>query len=185
METYYTIDADNRLLEVGGPWDAFALENGGEQAVANKVTGHEIWNFVDGFETQSYLNTLFFFCRRGSTQFETTYRCDSPVERRLVRMKIEPRDDDVLLVRHRLVSSTRFTNSDKVATIQDMLGKTRCSTCCRFMIKDTWIDPFAVLDVKNFPISHTFCPDCKATAREQLETVSSEIALKPRENTKL
>jgi hypothetical protein len=30
MESSYTIDANDRLIAIDGPWDTFALENGGE-----------------------------------------------------------------------------------------------------------------------------------------------------------
>jgi hypothetical protein len=182
METSYTIDPDDRLVAINGPWDTFAMENRGECAVAEKILGHRLWNFVQGFETQSYLNAIFFFCRNEKEQFETTYRCDSYGEKRLFRMNIEFHDPGVLLVSHRLVSSTQIISPDNVVPIKDWISETRCSVCCKFQINDTWIDPFAVAEVMYFPRSYVVCPECKAVARKQLGSVSTVSALRSRDS---
>ena len=48
MEISYRIDCDNRLIEVGGGWDAFALENETPAVLRDAVLGRSLLDFVAG-----------------------------------------------------------------------------------------------------------------------------------------
>jgi hypothetical protein len=176
MESWYTIDANDRLIAIDGPWDTFALENGGELAVTEKVIGHQVWHFIDGVATRSFLDGLFFFCRQNSKPFETTYRCDSLAEKRLFRMTIEPEDDGSLLIRHYLVSSVQAAYSPVGERIQHWIIEAQCSVCNRFRIGNVWVYPFSVAGGNCLTLGYTVCPDCMAAAQKQLETASVTLS---------
>lgn len=171
VSTYYTLDARNRILDAGGGWDTFAEDNEAAPAKRSSIVGHELWKFVDGVDTQSFLNAVFFVCRREMAEFSTKYRCDSPTVRRLFEMHVSPGADGEITVRHALLEETRGLRTDDSANMVSTHSTSRCSLCCRFRVGDTWVDPFCAPDQAFFPESYTLCSDCRRKLRQTLDHV--------------
>ncbi|SMP13438.1 hypothetical protein [Shimia sagamensis] len=168
MQTAYILNPENQICRTEGPWDEFALQNDGAEAIEDKVVGHSIWNFTVGFEVQSFLNAVFFFVRRSGAMFETKYRCDSSDSQRLFSMAVSPIADGGVRVDHELLRQFEPQPAGKLAVLEHHRCFNRCSMCCHFKVGNEWIDPFATPEEAFFPKSHTICPSCKNSARESL-----------------
>lgn len=103
MKTYYILNANNIILETGGDWDRFASENDGAAAMGDQVRGHSLWRFVQGDGVRSYLNAVLFSCRSQGRGLVLPLRCDSPFERRDLRMTVTPLPGQLLKVSHHQV----------------------------------------------------------------------------------
>lgn len=166
----YLIDEKSTITGTSGAWDGFALENGAPAATAEAVVGRCLWDFVAGVETKAFLNTVLFICRAEGRSFTTTYRCDSPAERRLCRMTVVPRGD-LLTVHHEAVEITSPRRPPNV--IAPSFAKiNRCSMCCSVNIEGEWIDTFALPPLCDFPKSYSLCPPCKQEIRRALRPAS-------------
>jgi hypothetical protein len=86
---HYRIDADDRIVSVCGGWDDFALANDGGDAVADRVLGRPLWDFIrDPHTCLLYRQILARVRRGGSATF--ALRCDGPSHRRLLEMTVAP-----------------------------------------------------------------------------------------------
>lgn len=169
LKTYYVLDRNGRILDAGGDWDQFALANGADGAVARKTIGTTLWENVAGFETQSYLNALFFAVRSLLDTISLPYRCDSPTERRLFNMTIAPADNLELPVDHALVSCSSNRQLPAVSSFTGRHSAVKCSVCCSFKVGKTWVDPFTSPDPIDFPEGLGVCPECKRTASQKIK----------------
>ena len=103
MEISYRIDRDNRLVEVGGDWDAFALENETPAVRRDAVLGRSLLDFVAGTETRHLHELLLERARRGIPLRRMSFRCDSLDLRRYMEMEIASPDGAVVEYRCRLL----------------------------------------------------------------------------------
>ncbi len=53
----YTLDRNNRIVDVGGEWDHFAIENDARNLVTPNVLGRPINEFIIGDVTCMFLLT--------------------------------------------------------------------------------------------------------------------------------
>lgn len=177
MKTYYELDHENFVMGTGDDWDDFADANNGEGAKEKHVISRPIWDFVDGDETASFLNAIFFWCRHNDAEFSTKYRCDSEHEARLFAMHVTPRENRYLRVTSKLLSTTQ-TGLYMVPSIKQKVQGARCSMCGHFETNNQWIDPFAMPGKTYFPKSHVICPNCKLAALQAMGqgSVSTPVA---------
>ena len=171
----YRLDADDRIISVEGPWDAFAQANDSPGAMAELCLDRVLWDFVEGYETQGYLNAVFFWSRRRSGLFESNYRCDSPDLRRLMRMRVSPLEgtDGGLEVESMLLRSEPVGHRPRVALLGDYRCDSRCSICLRFRIGDSWHDGLLQPDPGDFPPPYVVCPECRAAAEHSVHAAEA------------
>src|SRR5690554_6295059 len=85
----YIVDDADRLIHLDNEWLDFAAANGGAGLAPERVIGRQLWSFIQGFETRQFYKLLLARVRRGeSLQF--IMRCDSPVMRRWLRVRMLP-----------------------------------------------------------------------------------------------
>lgn len=170
MKSHYILDREGRILEVSGAWDAFAHQNAGDDAVADRVLDRPLWDFVAGDDVRRHLNALFFAARRSGAPIETLYRCDAPWERRLYRLRIEPMRGGALRLEHELLSSERLALNP--IAFRKGPGE-RCAVCGAVHEMDGWTDPF------DAPMRHyvydrwTVCPACRAAGLREIEAAKA------------
>ena len=171
-DRWYLLDAEDRIVSVSKDWNAFALENGGESAVAAKIIGQSLWSFIDCTETQSYLSSLFFYCRGADSEICMTYRCDSPGVQRLFRMQIEPLPNRGIMIRHYLLYEKTF--SEKNLDLSRPVLR-RCTQCNDLSIADQMND----VDINQLlPITKIegyVCTDCKLSALAEMGSEASQV----------
>lgn len=162
----YRVDADDRLVEAGGGWDAFAAENGGT-ALTPAPLGASLWSFVDGIETQLLWQGLLARARAGE-HIAVPYRCDAPGARRFLVMELQAAGD----------GSVRFTSElvlEEERAEQPWLGASplrsgdlvvSCSWCRSFSVSGDWVEieeavaRLRLLESTPPQISHALCPGC-------------------------
>ena len=168
MQTFYTLDADNRILTTGGDWDAFARANDGEAALSMEVVGRPIWDFIDGADVRSQFNALLFSLRRHGGEAELTYRCDAPWERRLMRMRATPKADGCVTLTHDLLSAERAA-VPPIAYRRG--GGERCAICGGVHDGQRWLDPFDAPTRVYEVGEETICPACRAATSEAIDAM--------------
>lgn len=168
-ENSYKLDKDDIIVSVGDAWNDFAAENNSPSAFSSNVVGRNLWQFIAGVQTRSYLNAIFFACRMDTQPFSISYRCDAPDEKRLFRLSISPGEKGSLILNHSLVHTKLSLADQNVPVFAEHYDNTRCSICCSFLIGENWIDTFAYPDARFFAKSYGICPNCRAEVREALD----------------
>ena len=185
MDCYYTHDGNDRIREVGGYWDQFAHENGGDNAMSAHVVNTEIWDHVTGLETAGYLNALFFWARRKRRQIVIGYRCNGPAIQRLCSMQINSPDGVSITCAHRILSATGVSPSlSPDVTTGDFDQTPRCSVCCRIKLGDKWRDLYFAPPAHDFRPSYTVCDDCRTDALDVIMDKTGENVISMRAATR-
>ena len=154
----YRIDTNGRIVEVSSDWDAFAVNNDGEQAMQSKVSGKPVIGFIKDDPTRMWFDTLVMHVRVKGGALEREYRCDSPTHRRYMRMKLVPEGSDIV-VRHELVRVE--PRQRPVVYFADEEGVECCSVCHRLRL-DEWEEPDDVLspDQEELGVCFSVCGGC-------------------------
>lgn len=162
-EVSYWLDAENRIRKVAGPWDDFARRNDGEDVVAARILGRPLDEFIMGEPTRMYMGVLLDAVRLLGHPVEKEYRCDSPTERRYMRMWIT-RDGEDLRVDHWILRTEpkpgHFVIRPVTPVEEHLL---RCSVCNRFRLGASWIEDSELPDHEardGIPVVYTVCPGC-------------------------
>lgn len=160
MVTTIVIDAEDRIADVGGDWDAFARTNGAPRLTAASVVGRRWRDFVAGVDTIVFWHAAFFACRMSKGSLAVSYRCDAPSVLREFEATITPAERGRLIQRHRLAREemripTPVTRSADAADL-------RCPICARIGGGARWTDPFDEPGRPRRYGEHRLCPDCRA-----------------------
>ncbi|MDX9973841.1 MAG: hypothetical protein RBU21_12735 [FCB group bacterium] len=171
--TIYTfeIDSANVISAVSDNWDAFALENEGEEACAGRVLGRPWWEFVTGNEVRMLYTGLLRRVRETKLQLTLPFRCDGPTVRRYMTMTVAPRPDDAVLFSCALVREEPRKLvpllSREAPRASFALGL--CGWCGKARVDGVWMEVEEMLrKLKLFEreqvptLSHGICPACEA-----------------------
>lgn len=168
MENSYTLDAFGHIVDVTGDWDDFAQRNHAHDASGNQILGKKLWNFVSGADTVSYLNAIFFFTRRTGKEFAMNCRCDGPNVARLMKMRVIPGANSLLMVKHQLLACGPHKFDPELSAMRHRFATARCSMCAKIEVGGEWIDPFAKISDQDASIDHKVCPECRRKTRVAL-----------------
>lgn len=168
LETGYTLCKRGRIIGISGDWDRFAWANDGLEATADCVMGRHLSDYLDGFETISFINALVFSCRRLDIRFQMISRCDSATDMNLMRMTIKPDKNETLEISHSLILSRPLREHPLSYGDAPHVTAVRCSMCCSYAVGRHWIDPLSQTDTVFTTSRHTICPDCKERASDAL-----------------
>lgn len=165
MLTKYILSRSNEILSVGEGWDDLAAKHGGP--VASEVIGRPLFDFVAGAETVSYLNAIFFSCRRSGQSFTDVQRVDYNGTLRFFEMTIVPRTRGELEVSHLLVDQRQVPSPVGLRTAA-AATKTKCTVCCRSRRQGVWLALEVNLFKAENSVDYVVCPDCRARASTQI-----------------
>jgi hypothetical protein len=129
----YRLDECDRITEVNHNWKRFALENGGENLIAEKVIGRSLRDFISGDITRMFVSALLQSTRMTGRERTVTYRCDSAEVKRYMAMDIVPVSSGELISRHRVLRELKLPVAMPFSAIKSgekTLIK-RCSMCNR------------------------------------------------------
>lgn len=166
----YWLDQSRKIIDVSGPWDEFAVENNGRDALAGRVRGRLLWEFIKGDATRMWMDTLINLAVVTGRQVERLYRCDSPDLKRNMKMTIIPGYDTLIKIEHQLLSTERKHVSSRFHYSGDDLPgiRKRCSICGRINSPEGWSEPDReALDKGlegdiSFRVIYTVCDDCSS-----------------------
>lgn len=166
--TCYWLDADDRIVGVCGAWDRFARENDGGSALAADVVGRPVWRFMTGDQTRMWLDALLQRVRLNGKPIERPYRCDSPDQKRFMRMTISSAGSGRLQLHHSVLHTESIAN--RLNLRYSMLNEdrifTRCSICNRLRVNFHWeeidrIPPSAADARRPIGIRYDVCLACR------------------------
>lgn len=172
--TSYWLDEDNRIEQVSGPtWDRFAAENRGDALLGERVLGRSLMDFIAGDTTRMWVHAVISYARLLGKAVSREYRCDSPDERRYMRMDIEPLGDGRLRVDHWLLrtESVPAPIDFQTATEAERAAFHRCSICNRVRIRGFWVEAHPAVfehlgtEDATLPVVYAVCDDCQQALR--------------------
>lgn len=163
--TFYRLDADDRIIEVGGAWDAFALDNNGDEAVADAVLGTSIWSNVTGDVARMYMEAILIRARLENTPITIDYFCNSPTLQRKSRMVLTSYGDGSVMSAHQILRvQPLLADASSSAEIQRLIKA--CAICRRVRFKGKWVNAQDVATLNDLKQFFGMCEDCK-TSRER------------------
>lgn len=158
---FYRVDRDGFIVEAGGDWDAFALENDAVTSRVHEVVGTKLSRHISGDVTKMFMDTALMRARISGRPIGYDYRCDSPRARRYMRMELQTGPDELVTVTHHQV---KVEPSDITVKIETRQGAEklvmRCSVCNHLKVDGRWIDPFEAQHDQSWSVAHTVCEGC-------------------------
>jgi hypothetical protein len=174
--SWYRLDAEDRIVGVGGAWDAFARENGGDALAGDVLVGTRVYDHVVGHFTRRFLKDFLARARAAGGATRQSYRCDSPQAKRLMEMSAEACEAGTLCVSHKVIDERPlpFPVPMEDVTRRGVTGVLRCSNCNRVRgrgdSEKDWREPeLAPKSGGPMRVIHTVCADCRKgiSARER------------------
>lgn len=169
---FYALDREDRIVDVGGAWDDFALENDGKSVLRERILGTLVFKHVNGDISAMYLRTLLSSVRLLGRPVTRCYRCDSPGTKRFMEMTLTPDVEDGVTIAHRLLRTeslpVRFIFT--VANGRPSFA-VRCSMCNRLKKEGEWQEPEVLLDKGDWAdtrprsVIYGICDNCMAGIR--------------------
>jgi hypothetical protein len=101
----YLLDSDLNIVRCNSAWDRFALANDGTDAIASKVLGTCIMDFVPPALRRFY-EIAYGNVKRFRREWWHLFECSSPQVTRCYHMRILPNDGDGILIINTLIRAT-------------------------------------------------------------------------------
>lgn len=171
MKISYRVDAEDRLVEVGDEWDAFAAANGAPDLDLEHLHGRPLPALVSGTEMQS-LTAMLLKRARAAGEVEVPFRCDAPDERRFLSMKLQRDAENGVRIETTLL---RVEARPAVALFDEGAPRSDellivCSWCKRVRLDgQQWVEvedavaALGLFEAAALPrLSHGICPPCRA-----------------------
>lgn len=166
----YDLDADHRIVAVGGSWSAFALENGAPELVAPAPIGRSVFAYVADATTSHLYQSIFETVARTGVPVVLPIRCDAPALRRFLELTVErPPGRSGVRVRSTLVRTEArepLPLLDRTRSLSDQILR-MCSWCKVVDVAGRWrsaeeaVATLRLFEREQLPvITHTMCPDC-------------------------
>jgi hypothetical protein len=164
----YTVDAAGRIVEIDGPWDAFAARNGAPDLMRDAVLSRPLLSFVTGRDMQVLVSALLSRVRSGEP-LALEFRCDSPEERRYVLFEAFPLPEAAVLCATSLIRSEPRAPQALIDAAAPRSGRVvvLCSWCLRVKAGAGWLEiedgvrALGLLAEEPVPqVSHGICPAC-------------------------
>jgi hypothetical protein len=175
----YTIDNENRIINVSGNWLSFALENqAAESCHPDRVINEPIWKFIAGNETRYLYELCIAKVRSQQQTMILPFRCDAPDRRRYLELKMTPLAQEQIEFASRII---REEPRENVKLLQidvsrsDALIK-MCSMCKKVkMSESVWIEVEDAIHVLRLfeedflpKITHGCCLPCYEIAMDEI-----------------
>lgn len=186
LQTFCVVDELSRLLWVGGDWDDFARDNGGEAIVADQVLSTSLLQYIADERTAAAVVTILDRVLAVQTNFHLHYRCDSPAHKRELLMTVTPLRDRRVLITHDLLDAQAMPFRGEWWRHDARSADMKCSFCCSVRQQTgAWVDPFQSDEPHPATVCYTVCPSCDArisTAFDDMATRATSEATGQRQH---
>ncbi len=164
---FYTLDADDRIVDYGGPgWGAFADENGAPRLGRAELRGVSIYAHVAGHFTRRFLREFFLAGRAAKAPLTRVYRCDSPRLKRHMEMRacVEDNGGCASNIGRSTRRPCRSRSRRRNGRLADKADYSRCSICNRLrrLGEQAWREPDEAGAVGVQRVVHTVCKSCRS-----------------------
>lgn len=178
-DVVYRIDSANRITGVGEGWSEFARSNAGFELTASSVVGSSLTSWISDATTREVYLALLTRIRERRDPVTFNFRCDGPVVRRLLRMRMAVGNDGEVEFRTSLIDSqprTAMSLMDSTLIRSESQIKI-CGWCMRLPEPSgEWVEIERAVHALRFfeglpvpRLSHTMCPDCFSSMENALE----------------
>lgn len=165
--TDFILDFDNLIVEVGGDWDRFAIENDAPELSGERIIGRSIFDFVSGNVTRQFFVALLQIVRAGRPEIELEYRCDSPELRRYMHMRVSCVEGGRVRFQNSVIRTEPRDRTVSIMTARHRTRDThvRCSMCNQIKIAGNWVEPDHIDDVQlicseDMAVIYGICKSC-------------------------
>ncbi len=182
----YRLDAEDRFIEIGGAWDAFARENSSPHLMTSNVLGTPLRQWISCETTWQIYQAIFEIVRKKTKEVRIPYRCDGPNVRRFMELKITPDIEagvkcQSFLLRREQRDTIRLLDPDAPRD-NDFLSI--CGWCKQIeALPNQWMETERGVQVlrlflrKKLPkLTHGICPTCEKHLERQLNSLDVESA---------
>lgn len=167
----YEIDEQNHIVNANDAWFDEARTAGDERLADGSVVGRDLWDLIHDRNTRHLYETMISRARARAQPVGFCFRCDTPDQRRLLHMKITPRESGHVTFEVRLVESQPREAVEllRIGRAQSDAFIRMCGWCKRLPLPgDRWLEVEQALDALHLfetsgplpAISHGICPEC-------------------------
>jgi hypothetical protein len=167
----YEIDAHDHIVRVNAGWYDEARTSFDARLQDPRLIGRGLWDLIREPTTRQLYEPLIARVRRHAVRVDFAFRCDTPDERRLLRMRVVPAQHQHVAFQVRLLES-QFRDPVELLRIDRASSDSfirMCGWCKRLPIPGGfWVEveealqAFALFDAELLPaISHGICPECR------------------------
>jgi hypothetical protein len=175
----YRLDADDRIVDIRGPWDEFARANGAPELTRDKVLEHSLFGYVGDATTIEIYRQILARVRRTGEPATVAFRCDGAAQVREMALEVKALSGAEIELESRVVAEKARPAvplfEPRPAAGEELLAV--CSWCKDGQRPDgSWTDLATLageLGLFRRPrtprISHGICPRCESGWRAELE----------------
>jgi hypothetical protein len=172
QQSYFVVDADLRLLWIGGDWDDFSQANGGKGALVNDVLSTPLRDHITDDETADALAEMIGAVQQANHMLRIDYRCDSPQQLRRFLLTIQPMKDSRALLVHELRDASIFKKPLTPWQADQTAEDCKCSFCCSVRTAGgRWTAPEGLEGDHPPLVRYTLCPDCTQNIKAAIKQV--------------
>jgi len=171
----YIIDEHDLMTWVNEAWDDFALCNDAPNLLSAQVLGRDWREFVQGDTNRMYMEAMLSAARILGKRIGQSYRCDSPSDKRYVKLTVEPQEKGHIKFRHHTtkVVPQKYIVNFVVPKTPVKGGKVafRCSMCNRVKLQGQWMEVEDAVDSKliaagsTVSVYYAICPSCHSKVK--------------------
>ncbi len=162
----FILNNHDEIIAVGGAWDDFALANDAPELIGEKVIGRPLLEFISGNVTRQFVLAILHTVRSSAQAVELDYRCDSPKERRFMRMQVslEPSGDIHFLNTPLRTEPRQHKVFISRAAQRSKTTSTRCSMCNLIKSLNDWVetDSSSQPAASELLVIYGICASCSA-----------------------
>lgn len=180
----YRIDNRDIIVSVSQNWTSFAHANSWSSEIRpENVVGHLLWDFIQDIATRHLYREVFRKVRAGQPIGPIPFRCDSPQERRFLKLHLSPLQDGQIEVTSRIV---RTEGRDPVRLLEKDIHRSSdliriCSMCKKIRTNhNMWVEiedglsqlkPFSAGEMPR--LTHGLCSYCYEVVIADLNDLKS------------
>lgn len=164
----YRVNDQDEIVFVNEEWDRFAGANAGEAVTSSQVLHRPLWDFIIDSTTRELYRQVLKRIRDGRS-LRFTFRCDSPMCRRLLEMDVHRGEHSTVEFRTRTISEESRLAPDlpesSGAGSGDLLRV--CGWCKQVFVGGSWAEvEEAVAQLRLFhrpvlpSMTHGICERC-------------------------
>lgn len=176
----YRIDSRDIIISVSPNWEQFALDNAwASECSPEKVVGRLLWDFIQDAETRYLYREVFKRVRAGNSIGPIPFRCDSPRERRFLRLLLSPLSEGRIAIASTIVRTEKRSPVPllEIDTPRSSELIRICSMCKKIATPESgWVDiedalvqsrPFELAEMPS--LTHGICPGCFEVVMAELD----------------
>lgn len=172
MPLSYRLDAEDRVVALGGAWNRMSWENGGPDDASSNVLDHSLWRFISDPAMSGFLRQVFQLSRDTGQAATLDYRCDAPGLLRYYRMIVTPKPDGILVVDHEPLVEALACTSIRLPPGESAVRI--CGQCNRVALKGWHWRRFPALPrPRDLPRKVVLCDDCRNPSRDPADASAS------------